>query len=99
MSNPPYISENDKNEVEVNVLASEPKMALFADEEGLAIYRQIIEEADRYLTPSGKLYFEIGYKQGMDLKKLLSLHFPDKRVRVLKDQFGQDRMVVIDDEK
>ena len=41
-----------------------PKMALFADEEGLAIYRQIIEEADRYLTPSGKLYFEIGYKQG-----------------------------------
>ena len=45
------------------------------------------------------LPFEIGYKQGMDLKKLLSLHFPDKRVRVLKDQFGQDRMVVIDDEK
>ena len=99
MSNPPYISENDKNEVEVNVLASEPKMALFADEEGLAIYRQIIEEADKYLTPSGKLYFEIGYKQGQDLKGLLSLHFPDKRVRVLKDQFGQDRMVVIDDEK
>ena len=99
VSNPPYISENDKNEVEVNVLASEPKMALFADEEGLAIYRQIIEEADRYLTPSGKLYFEIGYKQGMDLKGLLSLHFPDKRVRVLKDQFGQDRMVVMDDEK
>ena len=74
-------------------------MALFADEEGLAIYRQIIEEAYKYLTPSGKLYFEIGYKQGMDLKKLLSLHFPDKRVRVLKDQFGQDRMVVMDDEK
>ena len=79
-------------------MASEPKMALFADEEGLAIYRQIIEEAYKYLTPSGKLYFEIGYKQGMDLKKLLSLHFPDKRVRVLKDQFGQDRMVVMDDE-
>lgn len=99
VSNPPYISENDKNEVGINVLASEPKMALFADEEGLAIYRQIIEDADKYLTPKGKLYFEIGYKQGRDLKKLLSLHFPDKRVRVLKDQFGQDRMVVIDDEK
>ena len=82
VSNPPYISENDKNEVGINVLASEPKMALFADEEGLAIYRQIIEVADKYLTPKGKLYFEIGYKQGRDLKKLLSLHFPDKRVRV-----------------
>lgn len=99
VSNPPYISENDKDEVGLNVLTSEPPMALFADEEGLAIYRQIIEEADRYLTPKGKLYFEIGYKQGLDLKKYLSLHFPDKRVRVLKDQFGQDRMVVMDDGK
>lgn len=97
VSNPPYISENDKNEVGLNVLASEPKMALFADEDGLAIYRQIIERAAKHLSPQGKLYFEIGYKQGSDLKKLLSLHFPDKSVRVLKDQFGQDRMVVIDD--
>ena len=97
VSNPPYISENDKNEVGLNVLASEPKMALFADEDGLAIYRQIIERAAKHLNPQGKLYFEIGYKQGSDLKKLLSLHFPDKSVRVLKDQFGQDRMVVIDD--
>lgn len=99
VSNPPYISENDKDEVGLNVLTSEPKMALFADEEGLAIYRQIIEEADKYLTPKGKLYFEIGYKQGLDLKKLLSLHFPDKHVRVLKDQFGQGRMVVMNDGK
>lgn len=97
VSNPPYISENDKNEVGLNVLDSEPKMALFADEDGLAIYRQIIERAAKHLSPQGKLYFEIGYKQGSDLKKLLSLHFPDKCVRVLKDQFGQDRMVVMDD--
>ena len=99
VSNPPYISENDKDEVSLNVLTSEPKMALFADEDGLAVYRQIIEEADKYLTPKGKLYFEIGYKQGLDLEKLLSLHFPDKHVRVLKDQFGQDRMVVMNDGK
>ena len=87
VSNPPYISENDKDEVGLNVLTSEPKMALFADEEGLAIYRQIIERAAKHLSPQGKLYFEIGYKQGEDLRKLLSLHFPDKHVRVLKDQF------------
>ena len=99
VSNPPYISENDKDEVSLNVLTSEPKMALFADGDGLAVYRQIIEEADKYLTPKGELYFEIGYKQGLDLEKLLSLHFPDKHVRVLKDQFGQDRMVVMNDGK
>ena len=99
VSNPPYISENDKDEVGVNVLTSEPNMALFADEDGLAIYRRIVEGAAEHLIPQGKIYFEIGYKQGQDLKGLLSLHFPDKRVRVLKDQFGQDRMVVMDDEK
>ena len=99
VSHPPYTSDNDKDEVGLNVLISEPKMALFADEDGLAVYRQIIEEADKYLTPKGKLYFEIGYKQGEDLRKLLSLHFPDKHVRVLKDQFGQDRMVVMNNGK
>ena len=51
------------------------------------------------MTPRGKFYFEIGYKQGQELKGLLSLHFPDKRVRVLKDQFEQDRRVEMDDEK
>lgn len=99
VSNPPYISENDKDEVGVNVLTSEPNMALFADEDGLAIYRRIVEGAAEHLIPQGKIYFEIGYKQGQDLKQLLYLHFPDKRVRILKDQFGQDRMVVMDDEK
>ena len=42
---------------------------------------------------------KLAISRASDLKKLLSLHFPDKRVRVLKDQFGQDRMVVMDDEK
>ena len=99
VSNPPYISENEKDEVGVNVLTSEPNMALFADEDGLAIYRRIVEGAAEHLIPQGKIYFEIGYKQGQDLKQLLYLHFPDKRVRILKDQFGQDRMVVMDDGK
>ncbi len=97
VSNPPYISREDEDEVGINVLASEPHTALFADEDGLAIYRQIIQQASQHLTPQGKLYFEIGYKQGDALKNLLATHFPNRRVRVLKDQFGQDRMVVLDD--
>ena len=38
-----------------------------------------------YLSENGKLYFEIGYKQGDGLRALLSKHFPQKRVRVLED--------------
>lgn len=96
ISNPPYIAHDDKDEVGINVLASEPHLALFADEDGFAIYRRIIEGAGDHLSEDGKLYFEIGYKQGNGLRALLGKHFPEKRVRVLQDIFGKDRMVVMD---
>lgn len=96
VSNPPYISEADKDEVGLNVLASEPHMALFAGENGYAIYRKIAEQAGDYLTEKGKIYLEIGYKQGDGVRELLKESFPQKRIRVLKDQFGKDRMVAMD---
>ena len=99
VSNPPYISREDESEVGLNVLYSEPHLALFADEDGLAIYRRIAEDAKDYLKDGGKIYLEIGYKQGQSVPELFRKHFPEKRVRTLKDQFGQDRMVVVDDEQ
>ena len=97
VSNPPYISREDQEEVDLNVLHSEPHLALFADEDGLAIYRRIAESSKDYLNDGGKIYLEIGYKQGQSVPALFTENFPEKRVRTLKDQFGQDRMVVIDD--
>ena len=97
VSNPPYISRVDEAEVGLNVIHSEPHLALFADEDGLAIYRRIAEEAKDYLNDGGKIYLEIGYKQGQSVPALFKENFPEKRVRTLKDQFCQDRMVVIDD--
>ena len=97
VSNPPYISREDESEVGLNVLHSEPHLALFADEDGLAIYRRIAEDAKDYLKDGGKIYLEIGYKQGQSVPELFRKHLPKKRVRTLKDQFGQDRMVAVDD--
>ena len=97
VSNPPYISREDQEEVGLNVLHSEPHLALFADEDGLAIYRRIAEDSKNYLNDGGKIYLEIGYKQGQSVPALFMENLPEKRVRTLKDQFGQDRMVVIDD--
>ena len=97
VSNPPYISREDESEVSLNVLHSEPHLALFADEDGLAIYRRIAEDAKDYLKDGGKIYLEIGYKQGQSVPELFRKYLPEKRVRTLKDQFGQDRMVVVDD--
>ena len=96
VSNPPYISEADKDEVGLNVLTSEPHMALFAEEDGYAVYRKMAEQAGDYLTEKGKIYLEIGYKQGDGVAELFKKSFPQKRIRVLKDQFGKDRMVVVD---
>ena len=97
VSNPPYISREDQEEVGLNVLHSEPHLALFADEDGLAIYRRIAEDSKDYLNDGGKIYLEIGYKQGQSVPALFMENLPEKRIRTLKDQFGQDRMVVIDD--
>lgn len=97
VSNPPYISRADESEVGLNVLHSEPHLALFAEEDGLAIYRKIAQEAKNDLREGGKIYLEIGYKQGHSVPALFRKYLPEKRVRTLKDQFGQDRMVVVDD--
>ena len=96
VSNPPYISETDREEVGLNVLTSEPHLALFAVEDGYAVYRKIAENAQKHLTEKGKIYLEIGYKQGEYVKKLFESAFPKMRIRVLQDQFGKDRMVVVD---
>ena len=88
-SNPPYISEEDKDEVGLNVLTSEPHLALFAEEDGYAVYRKIAEQAGDYLTEKGKIYLD-------GVRELLEKNFPQKRIRVLKDQFGKDRMVAMD---
>lgn len=97
VSNPPYISLRDQDEVEQNVLAHEPHLALFADNDGLAFYQKLALEAEHYLKLTGKIYLEISYKQGEAVSQLFERQFPNKRVRLLQDSFGKDRMVVVDD--
>lgn len=95
ISNPPYISLSDQNEVDLSVKAYEPDLALFAENQGLAIYEKIATSACEHLTENGKIYLEIGYKQGNKVKKLFEQAFPEKRVTVYQDIFGKDRMVGI----
>lgn len=97
VANPPYISPQDKAEVGLNVLTWEPHLALFAEEEGLAIYRRLAQEAGVHLKDRGKIYLEIGYKQGPTVSALFQEQFPNRRIRVIRDSLGHDRMVVIDD--
>jgi len=71
LANPPYVSENDFATLEPNVRDYEPRVALVAPGEGLAILRRIAEGAPAHLLPRGALGMEIGSGQGADVRALL----------------------------
>ena len=70
ISNPPYIDVSEKNVMDESVLRFEPELALFAEDKGLAIYRNIAENLENYLLEEGQAFFEIGFKQGKVVQQL-----------------------------
>ena len=97
ISNPPYISRSEWAVMDESVRTFEPKMALFAEEEGLAIYRKIAQEAAQVLASDGQLFLEIGFQQGEAVKEIMQQAFPTKKVRIKKDLSGNDRMIFVTD--
>lgn len=95
ISNPPYISHSEWMLMDESVRTYEPKKALFAENDGLAIYQKIAEEAPNCLKPDGMVLLEIGFKQGSLVKEIMETAFPDKYVEVKKDLSGNDRMIVV----
>lgn len=91
VSNPPYIAESDV-EVEESVRAWEPSGALFAGTDGLDDIRTIIDQAGRWLCPSGLLVVEMGYQQAHAVKQLFAdAGYGD--IVVHRDLVGHDRFV------
>ena len=93
VSNPPYVRELEKAEINDNVLKHEPHTALFvADNDPLIFYKKITELALIHLNPGGKLFFEINEYLGVETVALVQdLGFSN--VMLKKDAFGKDRMI------
>jgi release factor glutamine methyltransferase len=93
VSNPPYISAEEKKSIKQNVLAYEPHLALFAPlNDSLIFYRTIASKCKKNLTPNGSLWFEINEHFGEEIRNLLEGQgFKD--VQILKDFDGKDRMI------
>ena len=93
VSNPPYVRELEKAQMQQNVLSNEPHIALFVkDENPLLFYDKIAELAKKHLTENGVLYFEINQYLGLETVELLkSKGF--KNIELKKDIYGVDRMV------
>lgn len=95
VSNPPYISYDEWEEMDESVREFEPKQALFAENDGLAIYEKIAKESNSVLSKTGRIYLEIGYLQGESVSKIFKKAYPTKSVRVMKDLNGQDRIIEV----
>jgi release factor glutamine methyltransferase len=98
VSNPPYVRNLEKAEIKPNVLEYEPHLALFVDDiDALLFYRKIAELAIKNLNPNGKLYFEINQYLGKETVELVE-SFGFKNVKLIKDIYGNDRIVFAEKE-
>lgn len=93
VSNPPYIAKRDQASLSDTVKHFDPELALFADNDGLAAYQQIIAEAKPLLSTGGYLVFEIGYQQGSAVRELIQTTFPQSSVEIIKDINKKDRII------
>ncbi|MFZ1683563.1 MAG: peptide chain release factor N(5)-glutamine methyltransferase [Candidatus Zixiibacteriota bacterium] len=94
LSNPPYIAEPDYAGLEPEVLA-DPKIAMTSGAEGLDAIRIILKRAPAFLTPGGRIMFEIGYRQA---DKIAALTAEDKRyssISILRDLNDIDRVIIL----
>ena len=92
ISNPPYISKSELDVMADETKQYEPSIALFADNEGLECYEDILKGAKEYLHNSGSIYLEIGYKQHQQITALAQ-HYDFHVDNIYKDLQGHIRTV------
>ena len=91
VSNPPYVRNLEKVEIQPNVLENEPHLALFVEDNNpLLFYKNIAELAQNYLKENGSLFFEINQYLGKETIEMLTEKGFYSVLR--KDIFGNDRM-------
>ncbi len=93
VSNPPYIPERDRTSLEDVVEKYDPDMALFAEDEGLAAYKKIMEQVPQVANEDALLAFEIGHDQGGVVSDIIKQTYPQSQPEIVQDINGKDRMI------
>ncbi len=94
-SNPPYIKNEDYVGLEETVRNFEPKTALISGESGLECYTNLEKKLPYYLNNNAKIFFEIGFDQGIALSKIFNNQYWSKK-RCEKDFSGKDRFFFLE---
>ncbi len=92
LCNPPYITLSEMKELQIEV-KKEPHMALFGGDDGLEFYRLLAQITRELLKPNGKVFMEIGYKQGIEVKTIFEEN-GYANVEIIKDLSQNDRVVI-----
>lgn len=93
VSNPPYVCQSERREMERNVVDYEPEGALFvSDDDPLVFYRAIARYAAAALVEGGAAMVEINRRFGPQTAALFSRE-GFGRVELRKDEYGNDRMI------
>ena len=93
ISNPPYIKTNE--EIEEIVKDNEPRLALYAGEDGLDCYKKIFSNIKEHMKDKCLIALEIGYTQANDIIKIINDTLSDVEIEVKKDMSEKDRMIFI----
>lgn len=93
ISNPPYIAYDE--EIMDIVKNNEPNIALYADNNGLYFYEEILKNIKSIINDKYLIAFEIGMTQFEDIKKYKELYLKDSIITLKKDMQGRNRMVFI----
>lgn len=93
VSNPPYIAQSEKKEMDTNVLNFEPHLALFVpDENPLIFYEKIARLASGSMKKEGKLFFEINRQKANRVASILRKN-GFRNIEIRKDISGNERMI------
>ena len=94
VSNPPYVKNSEKALMKSNVINYEPHQALFvSDQDPLVFYKAIASKSKTLLNGFGKVFVEINESLGNEVKDLFESSGL-KEVKIIKDLYGKDRIVV-----
>lgn len=94
VSNPPYIPFTDQSWMSPVVLEHEPHSALFAEEEGLILYRKMIENVHHLFEKELLLAFEVGVGQANKIADMIYQHYPHTNVEIVEDINKKERIVI-----
>jgi release factor glutamine methyltransferase len=93
VSNPPYVGRKDAKSLPVDVREHEPEIALYAGDDGMAVYPALITQAARFLGDGGILILELGYGLFEPVSELLEPRHGWTRVSATQDLAGIPRVI------